>query len=569
MLDHLSLTGKFVALTALACTIFLASGLWAWRQIDSTSQAEMESIARWQVGVAVVKTIDGLSLAFQKEVGLAKEIGTAVTGGGGAAPHRDEFMAQRQAFAAHHAEALQGLRKLAQEQPGLDGFIRQLGSLADQHRTLSDRYLAEIDAQQGNAYASDPAVAEIDEALAGQITTLRSGLIDFLAEQTAASSAHPDGDRPRQWPVILLGVMLGLLPLSVLLLGRSVTHQLGGDPKDLIKSINAMAAGDIPFSPRHAPRADGPLAKLLLTQSALREGLAKVRGQAGLAGDTAHDLAYSALHLADNLQLEANAMADMTAAIDAVSGSAQAYGDQGERALRSFSSGRANAEHGARAVTQITTGLITLKQEIRVVAAEMARLSEDAARINDLAKVIGVSAEQTHLLALNAAIQASRSGARERDGAPLAEQVRNFAERTRAAAAVIEQLSGNLGSGAVRARRGAEKAIANTQQGLSQAEAAKNTVAGIQQNFADAATVVDEISTALTERRTATAQLALSREGVSYMTQENTTAGKNLARLATDLEGKTDAIRQALAVFSVYREDRSADTEPASLVRKG
>lgn len=569
MLDHLSLTGKFVALTALACVIFLASGLWAWRQIDSTSQAEMESVARWQVGVAVVKAIDGLSLAFQKEVGLAKEIGTAVTGGGGAAPYRDEFMAQRQAFAAHRAEALQGLQKLAREQPGLDGFIRQLGRLADQHQTLSDRYLAEIDAQQGNAYASDPAVAEIDEALAGQITTLRSGLIDFLAEQTAASSAHPDRDWPRRWPVILLGVMLGLLPLSVLLLGRSVTRQLGGDPKDLIQSINAIAAGDTPFSPRLSPRADGPLARLLLAHSALREGLARVRSQAGLAGDTAHDVADSALHLADNLRLEANAMADMTAAIDAVSGPTQAYGDQGERAQRSFSSGRANAEHGARAVTQITTGLITLKQEIRVVAAEMARLSGDAARINDLAKVIGVSAEQTHLLALNAAIQVSHSGAGGRDGALLAEQVRHLAERTRTAAAVIEQLSGNLGSGAVRARRGADKAIANTQQGLSQAGVAKDTVVLIQQNFADAATVVDEISAALTERRTATAQLALSREGVSYMTQENATAGKNLARLANDLEAKTDAIRQTLAVFSVYREDRSADKEPASLREEG
>jgi methyl-accepting chemotaxis protein len=241
----------------------------------------------------------------------------------------------------------------------------------------------------------------------------------------------------------------------------------------------------------------------------------------------------------------------MAAAIEELSVSTTHISDQGGNAKRIANDSRSNAEEGAQVVNKTVTGLLTTAQEIESASAEVSRLGEDASRISDIVKVIKEIADQTNLLALNAAIEAARAGEQGRGFAVVADEVRKLAERTAGATNEINQMSSKIGEVAAHALRGMDKVVNTTRQGVSDAETAQSSIALIQKNFAEVSDVIDEISGSLTEQTAAATELAQNTERVSSMAEGNSGAAQGLLNLANELEGKAREVRQTVEVFKV------------------
>jgi len=135
---------------------------------------------------------------------------------------------------------------------------------------------------------------------------------------------------------------------------------------------------------------------------------------------------------------------------------------------------RSNAEQGAQVVNKTVAGLLATAQEIETASAEVSLLGEDASRISEVVKVIKEIADQTNLLALNAAIEAARAGEQGRGFAVVADEVRKLAERTAAATSEINLMSSKIGDVATRALNGMDKVVSTTRQGVSDAETAQS-----------------------------------------------------------------------------------------------
>jgi methyl-accepting chemotaxis protein len=332
---------------------------------------------------------------------------------------------------------------------------------------------------------------------------------------------------------------------------RNVLRQLGGEPKDVANVVNTMAAGDFSQQPRDVPVQGSLLSHAYQMQSSLGKMVTLIKTQAKQLEDMAHSLAVAAKQITDNVNHESDAVSSMAAAIEEMSVSTSHISDQGGNARQIADTSRNNAEQGTQVVDKTVAGLLTTAQEIQAASAEVSRLGEDATRIVNVVKVIKEIADQTNLLALNAAIEAARAGEQGRGFAVVADEVRKLAERTGNATSEINQMSGKINEMVSHALDSMAKVVETTRQGVADAETVQSSIASIRQSFGEVANVIDDISAALVEQNVASSDLAKNTENVAQMSEENSGAAQSLLSLAKDLEAKAVEVRDAVAIFKV------------------
>jgi methyl-accepting chemotaxis protein len=312
-----------------------------------------------------------------------------------------------------------------------------------------------------------------------------------------------------------------------------------------------MSAGDFSQHPKNVPEPGSLLANAYQMQTKLHDMISAVKNQADQVRDMAHSLATSANQIAGNVNREADAVSSMAAAIEELSVSTTHISDQGANAKRIATESRSNAEEGAKVVNKTVAGLLETAKDIEAASGEVSRLGEDATRISDVVKVIKEIADQTNLLALNAAIEAARAGEQGRGFAVVADEVRKLAERTSSATNEINQMSSKIGDVANNALSGMDKVVQNTKQGVGDAESAQVSIKNIQSGFGEVSDVIDDIAVALQEQNAAATELANSTERVSQMSEEGSSAAQSLLGLANELEGKAGEMREAVGIFKV------------------
>ncbi len=382
-------------------------------------------------------------------------------------------------------------------------------------------------------------------------------VIDQVVTMTNARNTEDESrgaELIRQVNALLLTVSILTACLSIglaIYISRNVLRQLGGDPHEVVAVVNAMSGGDFSQHPEAPPIAGSLLADAYRMQEKLRGMISSVKLQANQVGDMAHSLATSANQISENVNHESDSVSSMAAAIEELSVSTTHISDQGANAKRIAANSRSNAEQGAQVVNKTVAGLLDTAREIEAASAEVSRLGDDASHISDVVKVIKEIADQTNLLALNAAIEAARAGEQGRGFAVVADEVRKLAERTANATSEISQMSGKIGEVAGHALSGMDKVVKTTQQGVGDAESAQNSIRNIQTNFGEVTEVIDDIAIALVQQNAAATELAKSTESVSQMSEENSGAAQSLLELAKELEGKAGEVRQAVEAFKV------------------
>jgi len=550
MFSNLTMKGKFFALEFVSFFMFLAMAIFGLLQLSGAIDDAKESVSRLQIDIKIMTSIDAMDTIFLKEVKLAKDVWIRGSNPETIKKYRAQYVNQQVMFNQHHASALKNMKKLS---GSLKVFVNKLHKLSDEQIKVYQKYLAQIDAHQGNASESDAVVAGIDRQLTNQIVDLRRAFVKFVEEKRIEKITMADKDFQHRRNLIIVWVAASLV-LSIFLVSviiRSLFNQLGGDPKEVANMVNTMSAGDFSQRAKSTPIAGSLLANSYHMQSSMRDMIDKVKNQANQVGDMAHSLSASAQQIVGNANQESDAVGSMASAIEEMSVSTTHISDQGGHAKEISEASRTNAENGALVVNKTVSGLLITAEEIETASAQVSRLGEDATRIIDVVKVIKEIADQTNLLALNAAIEAARAGEQGRGFAVVADEVRKLAERTSNATNEINEMSSKISEVVNHALTSMGKVVATTQQGVSDAETAQNSIASIQQSFTEVANVIEDISNALSEQTVASTDLAKNTERVAQMSEENSGAAQGLLSLANELENKAAQMKDAVAVFKV------------------
>ncbi|MDX8398659.1 MAG: methyl-accepting chemotaxis protein [Gallionellaceae bacterium] len=265
----------------------------------------------------------------------------------------------------------------------------------------------------------------------------------------------------------------------------------------------------------------------------------------------AHSLAYSSTEVKDNSLVQSSAAESVAAVVEESSVSISETSANAKAAAELVTHARENSTK-AGSVMQETVGKMDgVAKAIRESGDSVQILSESSQKIGNIVQVIKDIADQTNLLALNAAIEAARAGEQGRGFAVVADEVRKLAERTGLAtgeiASLIQSIQDEIGATVVSMQQ------ANEHAGVS-LELVNQSASALQQIDSDDTEVsggVQSISDALAEQDAAIRQVAVSIEKIAQMTESNNNAATRNNQTAEELDELALQLTNSVAVFKV------------------
>jgi len=246
----------------------------------------------------------------------------------------------------------------------------------------------------------------------------------------------------------MLGILLVCLALVVaagLIVTRSVTRPLGGEPLTAAQIVRQIAKGDLSGQvPVRSGDTESLMADMQGMQQSLRDIVRQISDSVDQVASSSEELSAVSSETTANLQRQseeieqaATAVNQMTAAVDDVARNAVSTSEASRQSEQAAQRGRVQVLKTVESIGALASGVTDTSQCIEHLAGRVHEISR-------VLEVIRAIADQTNLLALNAAIEAARAGDAGRGFAVVADEVRALAHRTQQSTEEIEQMIGGI-----------------------------------------------------------------------------------------------------------------------------
>ncbi|MFP6863572.1 MAG: methyl-accepting chemotaxis protein [Pseudomonas sp.] len=357
---------------------------------------------------------------------------------------------------------------------------------------------------------------------------------------------HGDLTNQRQADTLnmtLVGLLIAALGLLVIwLVSRGITKPL----KQMVSMLDDIAQGEGDLTRRlEVNRSDelGDIAKGFNTfLGKLQNMITQVVSSVQKVSDSSEHTADIAIRTNTGVQkqlaeieLVATAVHEMTATAQDVARNATHAAEAANHADRSANQGKQTVQHTADAIA-------ALAQEIGRAVTVVQTLAKDSENINAILVAIRGIAEQTNLLALNAAIEAARAGEQGRGFAVVADEVRNLAQKTQKATEEIQAMIQQLQQGTRDVVKVMEDSQSKTAVSVQQASQAAEALESITQ----AVSVINDMNT----------QIASAAEEQSAVAEDINRNVTNIGQVANEVAGGADEASQASAELTKLAEQQ-------------
>ena len=207
------------------------------------------------------------------------------------------------------------------------------------------------------------------------------------------------------------------------------------------------------------------------------------------------------------------------------------------------------AIEGSQAMVEVKEGIENIVQSAHRTDSIVDSLSGRAGQIGDIIEVINDIADQTNLLALNAAIEAARAGEQGRGFAVVADEVRKLAERTTKATAQIEETIRAIQEDTKDASASTLDSLEAVKKGKESTEKTDQILSDIMKAVTEAVDMVNQIAAATEEMSVGAKEIANNVDKINSVTRESTEGIEQMASTAEQLSVTTEELRQLVGKF--------------------
>ncbi len=376
-------------------------------------------------------------------------------------------------------------------------------------------------------------------------------LIQFQSDSAKAmyEQAQSDYALDRNLFIGLIVGGCGAIALFIFFLARSITRPLG----EAVTLAEAISQGDL----RHATPHGGSdeTGRMLNAMSKMQDSLrgmvtANQQHAQSLTG-ASDDLSTSARHSASASEAQSESSASMAASVEEMTVSIDQVRDHAREAHRFAIQSGEQSRAGGEVIHSAAREISHIAEAVNGAAQTIRQLEGYSGEITTIVKVIHGIADQTNLLALNAAIEAARAGEQGRGFAVVADEVRKLAERTANSTQQIAAMIGKVQEGASKAAVEMESGVERVNEGVKLAHQAGDSITVIQSAAERVAVSVDDIVNALNEQAMASQEIAKGVENIAQLSEENSAVARRTSGSAEDLQALAADLQQTIAYFKL------------------
>ena len=282
----------------------------------------------------------------------------------------------------------------------------------------------------------------------------------------------------------------------------------------------------------------------------LQDNLNSIAAGAQSVAAAANKMSSTSTHVATASTQQSEAASDMAATVEEMTVSINHVADRSLEANRISSESGRLASSGEEVIGHTVEDMNDIASTVNEAAALIQQLEANSQQISNVVAVIRDVADQTNLLALNAAIEAARAGEQGRGFAVVADEVRKLAERTSTSTKEISSTIDTMRASASNAVDSMQGVVSRVALGVERAQEANTSIKQIGEGSRNAVHMVEEITEAIREQGTATNNIAMQVERIAQMSEESSAAAANSAQAAQDLDRLAGDMQR---IVSAYR----------------
>ena len=438
------------------------------------------------------------------------------------------------------------LTQVAAADPALKTQVERLRS---EHQALGGNYRKGRDAfvaAGADAPAGDAAVKGIDRATSEQM----SALVEQLRQNSLNQAEEINASAARTillGTIVMLSAALVIAVFSLWLVNRNLIIPI----RHLIGHVDQLSHGR--FGQRVESNRQDELGLLARAANTLRDFLAstseRLHQSTQNLDSASNELNAIASRMTEGVSEQFERTDQVATAMHEMSATAQEVARHAADAAHAANDADDSARQGSTVMQSTIATITDIRGEIANTAEVIRRLESDSGRIGKVLEVIRGIAEQTNLLALNAAIEAARAGEQGRGFAVVADEVRTLAQRTAESTAEINQIIDTVQTGALNAVRAIESGQQRSEQGVTQVTEAGAMLQRITEAVEAIRDMNQQIATAAEEQTSVAEDISRNLTeltAIASANQDNVERTQKASRNLHDMSGQLGEVTRRL-----------------------
>ena len=408
------------------------------------------------------------------------------------------------------------------------------------------------------------------------VKTQGAGFVDYLwpkpgAEEGVAKISFVKGFAPWGWVIgsgiyvddvdakfradaiklLLWGLAIGaFIAITSYLVSRNIIRTLGGEPAVASAITRRIAGGDLATPIDCDPNdQDSLLANIRIMQDNLRNMVAGIVNNAEQVAGSADQLLAASEEVAQRARQQSDAASSMAASVEQMAVSIDQVKENAAEAHNISQASGALSDDGASVIHNAASEMRKISEAVQSSSEIIEDLGRQSDHITSIVNTIKDIADQTNLLALNAAIEAARAGEQGRGFAVVADEVRKLAERTAQSTTEIAGMVSSIQNGTRSAVSSMQAGVAQVGNGVELANQAGDSINRIRDGALRVTSVVNDISGSIVEQSIASNDIAQKLEIIAQMSEESAAAVRHTADAARHLQALSSALHQTVSKF--------------------
>lgn len=389
---------------------------------------------------------------------------------------------------------------------------------------------------------ADPLEQKLDNSMAALNTSVKG-----VMEESVALGDKVFKNALITIAVVCIAIVL-LCGFTVGMVAASLRKQLGGEPANALHVVATMAQGNLTQAVPNCEKGslmDG----MQQLQLRLREIINQVSQACGTFKTASSELVNVASDLSGTAEKQADSSNATAVSVEHMSASARPISDYARKTEVQAKLSADTAKNGMKLMQTLQGKMNDMAGQMHTTTVEIAGLVERSDRINGIVSVIQGIAQQTNLLALNAAIEAARAGEQGRGFAVVADEVRTLAQNTATATNEIRTLIGEICTYSERSNKSVAQVGEHMNENIEHADKLMGGLQEIVQHFEKSVEYALAVANSTKEQETASQDISGRVSDISALSERLKTASLQLEGQSRQVESMSEELQRAVSYF--------------------